>query len=87
MVCKCAQCGKEQNKLFPVEGCDHIPSSAHAVGSTAGAITVEDLRKLVKDTPLSEYKIVRVSDEWAVILVNGKPDNAIEWKRLDLLNQ
>ena len=44
------------------------------MGSTAAVFTIEDLRKLVKDSPLPEYKIVRVSDGWAVILKDGKPD-------------
>jgi len=46
-----------------------------------GGITIEDLRKmgeLVKAWP--KYKIVRVSDEWAVLLKDGKPESSIEWK-------
>jgi hypothetical protein len=48
-----------------------------------GGLTIDDLREAVKSIPtLPDYKLVRVSDKWAVLLKDGKPEHAILWELL-----
>ena len=54
-----------------------------ASGLMGGGMTKDDLREAAKQIPaLPDYKLVRVSDKWAVLLKDGKPEQAILWELL-----
>lgn len=68
---------KRENFIFMNEA-----NSTVLNGFTNG-ITITDLRDAVKGLAIDGFGIVRVSNEWAVLLRNGKPESAIEWNKIE----